>query len=364
MVLEINAFLLVLGMINVISYLFAVIVMGITFAKYKYTGHLWMMLGFLMMFVASVMRMTAQVSESMETGQLFTLWFLANAFLMLGIWGLLLALSLSQYDQLPKRAHFITLLVGLLGGLFASSNYVTLKSDSVGINAEYHPVVGVFSLVLLTIFILSVLRPMILKMRKNSSVLMQKHYLSLLLAYMMLVVWIVTVFFTGNATIRIVRPLLLGVAVLTWALSLYFNPLSLALTHTTVKKVIVTSTASLPLVSLDVHTRKEIDAILLTNLLEAMKTSLESLMGKTNALKTIFFQDSVLSFFSGKYVHMTLVLDGPMSSNLELLGRIYIDEFEKRHWKELETTKGGVVMQETFKPEINRILELLDLITV
>ncbi len=349
------------GTLNAIAYLIAIIITGTAFTKYKYVGHAWMTISFVVLLISNVLRMASQLLVMQQ--YLFEIWFLTNSFLMIGVWSLLLALLLSQYDRLPKRAHLITLLVGILVGLFASSDFVSIKKDAVGVNAQYHPAIGIFSMILLVIFIISVLRPMGIKLKKNPSYLKQGHFMILLVAYALIVMWALGVFFTSNSLIRTLRPLIFGIAMLCWAISLYLNPLSLTLTYTQVKYVIVTSTPGLPLVSLHVPSRKEMDTTTLTGILSAIKTSMESVIGSEKSLKTIIFQDSVLSFITGKHAILILVIDGQLSSNIELLGRIYLDEFESKYGNEIQKSHG-VVKKELFLQEIDRILEIIDSITV
>ncbi len=340
--------------LNILLYLAAITMSLMVYKKYRYLGHLWLLISFFLFFIAYLFRVSVNmVSEDLISN----LWTISNLLLMPGILGLIFVSLLSQYDRLPLRAHFITALVGIIMGLLASSSNVKIIVDDTGINAIYAPAVGGFSAVLLLLFIVFILRPLVIKIRSKRLSFKQLHIMLLVIAYLLMVSWVAMTSFTSNTIIRQIRPLIFSAGTFFWSLSLVTNPLSLAITTSRTQMVIVSNKVGIPLVSLDVISGEEADTTLLVGLLNAVKSSMEGVVGDV-ALKSIIFRDSVLFFIQGTYAILIFVLSGNVSSNLELVGRYYLQEFEEKYEKHLRDQKGAVY-PDKYKQEIPEIKKIL-----
>ncbi len=341
-------------LLNILFYLAAIIMAFMVYKRYRYLGHLWLLVSFSLFFIAYLFRVSVNfASEDLVN----TLWTVSNLLLMPGILGLIFVSLLSQYDRLPLRAHFITALAGIIMGLLASSSNVRFIVDDTGINAIYSPAVGGFSAVLLLLFIIFIVRPLIIKIRSKQSNTKQRHVVLLTIAYFLMVSWVAMTSFTSNMTIRQIRPLILSMGIFFWSLSLITNPLSLAITTSKTRMIIVANKIGMPLVSLDVLSGEEADTTLLVGLLSAVKSSMEGVVGDV-ALKSIIFRDSVLFFIQGTFAILIFVLSGSVSTNLELVGRYYLQEFETKYENQLND-KQGTVYPEKFKQEISEIKKIM-----
>ena len=352
---EITPFFFLIIIFNTLSYVIAISLAMFMYKKYRYAGHSWLGTSFFLLFAAYLLRVLANF---VPENQVATTWTASNILLMPGILGLILVSLLSQYDRLPTRAHFITLLVGTIMGLLASSSNVTITVDESGINAAYSPLVALFSLVLLMFFIIFILRPLIIKIRADKSAVKQTHVILLIIAYVLLVLWVLSTAFTTNDFVRNIRPLTSALGILFWGLSLLSNPLSLAFSSTKVRTVIIANRVGVPLISVDMLSGEETEATLLMGLLSAVKSSMESIVGDNSSLRSILFQDSLLFFVPGKYTLLIFVLEGNITSNLELLGKVYLEEFEKEYHSELSSDIDAVY-PDVFAPEIGKIKKVM-----
>ncbi|RMG21867.1 MAG: hypothetical protein D6732_26615 [Methanobacteriota archaeon] len=333
----------------------AAIVPFFTYRKYRYVGHLWVGISFSFILLSFVF--SKVVTLLIPDNLVFVSWAIANVLLMAGILLIIFVSLINQYDRLPIRAHFITALTGILIGLLTSRSNVEINVDKTGITAIYSPSVGLFSIILLSLFLGYIFRPLILKLKMNKLFIKRPHVIMLVVAYFLIVVWVALTPFTSNDVIRQFRPLIFSFGVMIWSLSLLTNPLTLAFTTTTVNTAIIANKTGIPLVSVDMKSGEEIETTLLMGVLSAIKTSMESIVGDTG-LKSIFFQDSLLFFIPGKYTILIFILSGNASTNLELLGRYYLQNFEKKYRSDLETTKD-VVYPEVFEEEINHIRQIV-----
>ncbi len=338
----------------ILFYIVAITVSTLVYRKYRYIGHLWLVMSFTIFLLGYLSRPVLLIFPNFDV---FLIWTMGNIFLMAGILGVILVSLISQYDRLPFRSHFISALVGIIIGLLASRSNVTITNDANGINAKYSPIVSIFSLLLLLLFITYIFRPLIIKLRSDPSIIKKPHVILLIIAYTLNVLWVVLTVFTRYQFIREIRPLIFVTVVLLWSLSLLSNPLSLAFTTTKVQTVIVANKFGLPLVSVDMETGEEMDTTLLVGLLSAVKTSMESVVGDVS-LKSIIFHDSLLFFMQGKHAILIFVLNGNISSNLELIGRYYILEFEEKYRSDL-TKEDDTVYPDVFNPEIENIKQIM-----
>ncbi len=354
----VNAFNVGIFLLNTIAYSIAVASTTVTYKKYHYNGHLWMLFGFIFLFFAAFSRFLVElVSEN----SIFFMWFLANLFLMIGIWALFMALMYSQYDRLPKRTHFISILVGILIGLFANKDFVQLKEDKFFYNASYSPIIGIFSVILLFIFVLHFIRPMTLKTRKEKSDWKQIPIFILFTSHILLIFWVLSITLTQNFMIRIARPATFAIAMLLWAIALYLNPLMLSISYTKVKQFIVLTVAGLPLFSYDFTQNQELKTELLTAQLAAFKETFEFFWGSKSTLTSMIFQDAIVSFVSQKQTIIIFFTQGLFSSNLELLGRVFLDNFERKHKENLDT---GIISINEFKSDFFHLINQIQSVTI
>ena len=338
----------------ILFYIVTIAVSTVVYRKYRYVGHLWLVLSFSLFFLGYLSRPALLIFPD---DQSFLIWTVGNILLMGGILGIILVSLISQYDRLPFRSHLISALVGIIMGLLASRSNVTITYDANGINAKYTPIVGIFSLLLLILFISYILRPLVIKLRSDFSIIKKSHVILLLIAYTLNILWVFLTAFTQYQIIREIRPLISATGMMFWSLSLLSNPLSLAFTTTKVQTVIVANKYGLPLVSVDMETGEEMDSTLLVGLLSAVKTSMESVVGDVS-LKSVIFHDSLLLFMQGKHTILIFVLNGSISSNLELIGRYYILDFEEKYRSDL-TKEDDTVYSDTFQPEIENIKQIM-----
>ncbi len=357
--MEISTFALVVLAVYIISFVIAGGVLLVTYLRYRYVVHAWMLIAFTLLFSHYLFRIYAVV---VPAEQAKTIWFFQNVTIMLGLWALLLASIRSQYDRLPIRSNWISLLVGLLIALFSDPDNVVLTYDEFGLNASYAPIVGLFSVTLTLLFLVFITRPLLIRLRKSPASTKEPYFLSLILAYTLIFLWAVGVAFTSNPVVRNYRPLVLGVALLFWGISIYLNPLSLSLTPTRVKTFLIATHSGIPVISLDTIEGEEKDMTLLMPLISAVKVSMESLVRSEGELSTIHFHDSLLTFVKGKRVLLIMELLGHFSSNIELMSKVYLKEFEENYEGVFEAM-GDAVEPGLFAAENARILQMINSIT-
>ncbi len=358
--MEIGTFALTVLIIYIFAYIIAGGALLVTYRRYRYVVHAWMFVAFTLLFSHYLFRIYAVV---VPTDLTETVWFLQNVTIMLGLWALLLASIRSQYDRLPIRSNWISLLVGLLIALFSDPDNVVLTYDEFGLNASYAPIVGLFSVTLTLLFLVFITRPLLIRLKKSPASMKEPYFLSLMLAYTLIFLWAIGVAFTSNPVVRNYRPLVLGVALFFWGISIYLNPLSLSLTPTRVKTFLIATHSGIPVISLDTLENKEKDMTLLMPLISAVKVSMESLVSSAEGeLSTIHFQDSLLTFVKGKRVLLIMELLGNFSSNIELMSKVYLKEFEENYDSVFETM-GDAVEPGLFASENFRILHMINSIT-
>ncbi len=349
-------------LISLIAYGIAIASTGSTYRKYRYLGHAWITFGFALLLLDAIIRYVIEFTPSNEGNLLLILWFLLNSLLMLSVWVILLSLLLGQYDRLPKRSHFITLLVGILIGLFSNPNFIRITKDPYSYNAKYDPIIGVFVLILLILFITSVVRQSLIKLRLNPHGYKRPPAMLLLISYVLIIVWALSILFTSNPIIRTARPALFAIAMLFWGLALYLNPLTISITSVKTKGVYVLRKDGLLLCFWEKGGKSTtVDRQLLSNLMTAIKASSESLVGGNSVLRGLAYQDSHISFVAGKKTIVSLITEGVLSSNLELVARVYLADFERRYSHLLA---DDIINTSHFANESTKIGEIIESMTM
>lgn len=197
-----------------------------------------------------------------------------------------------------------------------------------------------------------------IRIRKNPESIREPYFITLSLAYILIVLWAIGVAFTGYSFVRNFRPLAFGFALLFWGISIYLNPLSLSLTSTKIKSFIIATHSGLPIISLDTTNDMETDVTLLMPLISAVKASMETFVKSEGDLSTIDFENSLLAFIKGKKVLLIMELHGNFSSNIELMGKVYLNEFEEKY-AEVFKAIGQVVEPDLFHEENKRIFQMI-----
>ncbi len=351
---------IVVMIISLLALVISVFNTGNTYRKYSYEGHLWITIGFILIIITQTLRLITEFLGDLQ--QVQTFWFMSNFFLTVGFWILLLALLLSQYDRLPKRSHFISILSGILIGLFANPALTNISRDVYSYNAKYDATIGLSVLMITLIFLFSFLRPLFLKIRRNPSSYKSFHVISILITYLVLVIWAVSTLMTSNPLIRTLRIPMFSLALFFWSASLTANPLVLNIASARVNAIIIFNQSGLAYCSWNAdEDTQQIDPQLLSNLISALKMSAESLTGRESTLKRLTFQDSHIYFINGHRIVLALITDSVLSSNLHLMTKVYINYFEKHY---AQILRQDVINTDIFSNEPEIIQQFIRSVTV
>jgi hypothetical protein len=170
--------------------------------------------------------------------------------------------------------------------------------------------------------------------------------------------WVISLFLTGFDIIREARRVTLSLGLFLWSIALYIDPLTIVISKAKNQKAVILTKGGLPIFSYDFEEEKEIKDTsgLLAGLLSAFKSGMEQILTSGKALKTMAFEDSIMSFINAKFVILVLLSHQTISSNTQLIANVFLESLETKYKHLL---KDDMVETE----EMNEIVDLLREVT-
>ncbi|MBD3256728.1 MAG: hypothetical protein GF383_16660 [Candidatus Lokiarchaeota archaeon] len=324
------------------------------FKKYRHWSHLGIGGASLLLWFSSIIAFLIEFTTNIN--HIRVGWMYANIFLYLAIWLIILSLIIAQFDKLTSLSHIVTIVVGILIGLITNPNNVEIYEKEGSYSASYTTIISLLGGVVFIIFLITAVTPLLRKIMKRNTSMKNKPYILTFLAYVLFTLWIVGLFFTSIPFVRSLRRFLFSLAIFFWSIALYMDPLTIVISKSRVQKGIVLTKTGLPIFSYDFEKQTEMDSSILVGVLSAIKSSLEIIVSSGNSLERMHFEGSVLNFINGNKVVLVLVSSETLSSNIKLVAKLFIDEFEARHKDLIEKD-----MVET--DEMSDVIDLMQNIT-
>jgi len=348
---------------KLISYFLPIPLMILTFKKYRHWSHLGIGVANLSFLSSSIVAFTLEVSVSLGNIGVTTAfveigWIFANIFLYSAFWIIILSLLLAQFDELPTFSHLVTLLVGFSLGLITNTNNFSISYEAGQLSASYSGLISICAGIMYIIFVVLALIPLIKKILSGKVKFKKKQYFIILISYLVLTFWVISLFLTRIEIIRVLRRFSLSLGMFLWSIALYIDPLTIVISKAKIQKIIIITKNGLPIFSYDFEKEKkmESDSSLIAGLLSAIKSGMERILSSGKALKTMSFEDSIMTFINGKQVILLLLSQETISSNTQLIANIFLEDFETENRDLLES---NIVEEE----EMGEVVDLLRDIT-
>lgn len=315
---------------KLVTYAVPIPLMLVMFHRHRHWSHLGFATFSGLLLVSSLFAWRASTGPAADVA---FLWQLANIILYVGLWIIILSLVVAQYDRLGQfpLVYPITLLFGVLVGLIMDPDNMEIVSVGVSVEASYAPAISYIGGALMVAFIFLSLYPVLTKLRNHKIGGFHPRYLLLLVAYAVLVAWVVTLFLTRYALVRHARLYLLSLGMFLWSLALFVDPMSIVITRNRIQAVILLTKTGLPIFSHNYQTASPMQSELLGGIISAIKSSLETIVTSGTDLKGLQFENSNLSFFTGKTSVLILLTGRGTSSNLRLFAETFLEQFEQAH---------------------------------
>lgn len=344
---------------KLISYSLPIPLMILTFKKYGHWSHLGIGIANLSFLSSSIVAFILEIGvdlKNLEVTNAFIEigWIFANIFLYSAFWIIILSLLLAQFDELPTLSHLVTLLVGFSVGLITNTDNFIVSYEAGQLSASYNELISICAGIMYIIFVVLALTPLIKKLLSGKVQFKKKQYLIILISYLVLTFWVLSLFLTRIEIIRVLRRFSLSLGMFLWAIALYVDPLTIVISKAKIQKVIIITKNGLPIFSYDFEKEKKMDSgsSLIAGLLSAIKSGMETILSSGKALKTMSFEDSIMSFINGKHVILLLLSQETISSNTQLIANIFLEDFEIEYQDLLES---NIVEKE----EMDNVVDLL-----
>lgn len=348
---------LIIFLWKVISYSLPIPLMFITYKKYRHWSHFGLGLASFLFLISSV---NAFIIEEFANQNVITIgWMGANIFLYCGFWIIILSLAIAQFDKLPSYSHLITILVGVLIGLILNPDNVQIYRESGSISASYSLSINVCGGLLFMVFIITAFTPLIKKLLSKKVELKKKQYFILLISYLLFSFWVISLFLTRFDFLRETRRYTLSLGMFLWAIALYIDPLTIVISNAKIQKAVILTKGGLPIFSYDFEEDREMEDTsgLLAGLLSAVKSGMEKILTSGKSLKTMAFEDSIMTFINAKYVIFVLVSQQTVSSNTQLIANVFLEAFETKYQHLL---KEDMVEKEEMNDIVDLLREVID----
>ena len=256
-----------------------------------------------------------------------------DIFIVCAFWIMFFSLLLAQFDRVPFPAHAITFIVGMICVLFLVPGQTIIQPVSRIVS--FSPAILILMLIVLVVFLFFGYAPLVKKMRHAKKLFREKQYIFLFAGYTLFVLYCVTMLFAALPNVNIIRRGIISSGVLCWNVALLIDPLTIVITESRVYKALFLTRDGLEIFSYDMEKRKPIDAGLISGLLSAIKTGMETVVPSGKALTRIAFEDSEINFINGEHTILVIVAKQALSSNFCLIANLLLRTFERTYAKQL-----------------------------
>ncbi len=189
-----------------------------TWTRYRFASHRYMTLTFVMWAMSSLGRLltnalAGDIPAMSEMG-----WIFMNMFLLFGILTTFYSFFYFQYNHLPARANVASALGGATVLAYCNPDWFEVSRDPVSgmLTATYQPVVSLFAVPLIILFVVVFLLPIVTKMRLTSNPSTRRESATLLAVLSFLLAWAALAAASAVPLIRLVRPFLFAAGWCVW----------------------------------------------------------------------------------------------------------------------------------------------------
>ncbi|MCF2137846.1 MAG: hypothetical protein K9W43_11500 [Candidatus Thorarchaeota archaeon] len=288
---------LILFIFEQVTFISGAVLMYRTYSRYEFASHLYMIGAFLLLSFSSAMRLITSTIDptALETAELS--WSAANFFLISGIIFIFYSFFYFQYNQLPGRANIASILGGATLMAYINRDWFTVSYDSsTGMfTASYSPVVNFLVIPLIVLFIIVFLLPIVTKIRLAKNRKAKADAASLLIVLIFLLTWAAMSAFTSSPIVREFRPFFFAAGWTVWILLTFRRPLNLIFTQRRFEKLLVMTDAGYPVLMYDFKTTTLEDPSLFSALFTALQTALSDLLKADTTLRSIYYENKVVS---------------------------------------------------------------------
>ncbi len=325
-----------------VTFISGAVLMYRTFARYRFTSHLYMAGAFLLLSASSATRLITSTTNPTDLDTAETLWSGQNFFLILGIIMIFYSFFYFQYNRLPGRANIASILGGATLMAYINRDWFVVTYDpSTGMfTASYSPIVNVFVIPLIALFIIVFLLPIVTKIRLAKDPRTKKDSASLLIVLLFLLTWAAMSAFTSLPIVRETRPFFFAAGWLIWVLLTVRRPMNLIFTKRRFEKLLVMTDAGYPILLYDFETSTLEDPSLFSALFSALQTALSDLLKADTSLRSIYYENKVVSIEKRSAVSVFGIGDEPdtaLDTALRVFANALFDTYPI-----LKTTDGSL----------------------
>jgi hypothetical protein len=265
--------------LGLVSYSIVISLLIFTYRKTQFQSHSLLILSFSSFLFSETGRFIASFYDSDAENFVSDIWEVVNLFLVLGIIFVAYALLLFKHERLPSYSFVFSITGGALIASFFNPKWVTLEhEEKLGMwNASYDIVPSALVSLMLIFVIIEIVRPIIKKWRTTTNPQVKNHVRLLAIGFIIISVWAALTAFSGNETIRLIRPFLFPLGWLVWGYGLSKNPLVLCYTDIKPELLIIANKGGVPLFSFDFVIKEEnINHTLISGFLTSFNLGLDT----------------------------------------------------------------------------------------
>ncbi|MHA1771047.1 MAG: hypothetical protein ACTSYL_03135 [Candidatus Thorarchaeota archaeon] len=313
-----------------------------TYSRFRFASHLYMIGAFLLLSISSATRLITSTIDptALDTAELF--WSAANFFLISGIIFIFYSFFYFQYNRLPGRANIASILGGATLMTYINRDWfvVTYDSNTGMFTASYASIVNFLVIPLIVLFIIVFLLPIVTKIRLAKNRRAKMDAASLLIVLLFLLTWAAMSAFTSSPIVRETRPFFFAAGWFVWILLTVRRPLNLIFTKRRFEKLLVMTDAGYPILMYDFETATLEDPSLFSALFSALQTALSDLLKADTTLRSIYYENKVVSIEKRAAVSFFGIGDEPDTA-LEVALRAFANNLFEIY-PVLRTTDGAL----------------------
>ncbi len=326
------------------------------YRRYRFPSYSYMFLTFLLWSISSAVRLVLNVTNPMETTVHVILWIIMNFNVVLGIITTFYSFFYFHYNKLPGRANIASILGGATLLAFCNPEWfqVSYLAEAGIYIAKYAPVVNLFAVPLIVLFIIVFLLPIVTKYRLAKTKKTKQETMSLLIVLTFLLIWAALPALSSIAIVQVIRPYSFAGGWIVWIILTKRRPLTLIFTQRKFEKILVMTDSGYPVLLYDFATGELGNPDLFSALFSALQSMMKNLISSSESLRFIYYENRVVSIERRTPVIFLGIGDEPDTALLVAL-RVFADNLLEVYGS-LVAPDGAVIVRIEDEAKIREVI--------
>ncbi|MBN1328679.1 MAG: hypothetical protein JXA54_04320 [Candidatus Heimdallarchaeota archaeon] len=293
-----------------IFYIACMIILFKTYKQTRYLSHLLQGISIGLLLMNGILRFSTSffteeiviyvTTNGVTISVVGILWSLMNAFLIPGIFLLFISFFYVKMNSFHPILNIISIIIGASILAFSYPTFTELNFDAItkSWRANYNILVMVLIIPLFIVFVISIILPVITKIRKSSYRELKRQMAFQVIGLGIVLVWSFLVAFTSHEMVALVRPFLMPVGWLIWSLTLLVDPFNIMVSNAKVTQIYIATEDGIPFYFKDIQGTQNLSSTLAASIISGVKTALEELVQRKDKVTVLNYEKQVLGIVS------------------------------------------------------------------